>query len=74
MPASNHFFRHRLGPHCVKDESDDHVAQVELVVEPVGNKGCELGLGVLAILQRLEGTRNHSLEVAQHGVYPLKLE
>lgn len=31
------------------------------------------GLGVLSVLQRLEGTRHHGLEVAQHGVAPLEL-
>ncbi len=42
------------------------------MVEAVG-EGAEVGLGVLAILQRLEGTQHHGLEVAQHGVDPLEL-
>ena len=72
MPASDHFFRHRLGPRCVNDEPDDQVAQVEPVVEPVG-EGAEVGLGVLAVLQRLEGARHHGLEVVEQGVDPLEL-
>jgi hypothetical protein len=32
-----------------------------------------IALGVLAVFQRLEGTRHHGLELAQHGVEPLEL-
>ncbi len=72
MPTSDHFFRHRTGPRCVNDEPDDQVAQVEPAVEPVG-ECAEVGLGVLAVLQRFEGARHHGLEVAQQGVDPLGL-
>lgn len=72
MPAPDHFFWHWLDPRCVNDEPDDQVAQVEAVVEPV-DEGTEVGLGVLAVLQRFEGTRHHGLEVTQHGADPLEL-
>jgi hypothetical protein len=72
MPTSDHFFRHRPSPRCVNDEPDEQVAQVEPVVEPVG-EGAEVGLGVLAVLQRFEGARHHGLEVTKHGVDPLEL-
>ena len=71
MSASDHLFRHRLGPRRVNDEVRDQVAQVESVVEPVG-EGAEVGLAVLAVLQRLEGARHHGLEVSQQGVDPLE--
>ncbi len=72
MPVPDHFFRHRLGTRRVNDEVGDQVAQVESVVEPV-SECAKVGLGVLAVLQRLEGARHHGLEVAQHGVDPLEL-
>jgi hypothetical protein len=72
MSTSDHFFRRRLGPRHVNDELGDHLAQIEPMVEPVG-EGAEVGLGVLAVLQRLEGARHHGLQVAQHGVDPLEL-
>jgi hypothetical protein len=71
MPVSDQFLRHRLGPRCVNDEPDDQVAQVEQVVEPVG-EGTEVGLGVLEVLQRFEGARHHGLEVVDQGVDPLE--
>jgi len=42
------------------------------LVEPIG-EGAEVGLDVLAVLQRFEGARHHGLEVAQHGFDPLEL-
>lgn len=48
------------------------VTQVESVVETIGER-TEVGLGVLAVLQRLEGARQHGFEVSQHGVDPLEL-
>ena len=72
MPASDDLFRHRLGPRRLNDEVGYQVAQVEPVVEPIG-EGAEVGLGVLAVLQRFEGGRHRGLEVAQHGVDPLEL-
>lgn len=42
------------------------------MVEPV-SECAEVGLGVLAVNQRLEGARHHGLEVPQHGVDPLEL-
>ena len=72
MPASDRSFRHWFGPRHVNDERGDQVAKVESVVEPIC-EGAEVGLGVLAVLQRLEGTRHNGLEVAQHGVDPSEL-
>jgi hypothetical protein len=72
MPAPDSFFRYRPGSRHINDESGDQVAQVESMVEPVG-KGCEVGLGVLAKLQRLVGAGQRGLEVAQHSVDPLEL-
>jgi hypothetical protein len=72
MLTSDHSFRRRLGSRRVNDEVGDQVAQVEPMIEPIG-EGAEEGLGVLAVLQRLEGARHHGLEVAQHGVDPLEL-
>ena len=64
MSASDRFFRHWLGPRRVNDELGDHLAQVESGVEPV-SEGAEVGRGVFAVLQRLEGARHHDLEVCQ---------
>ncbi len=72
MPTSDHSFRCRLGPRHVNDEVGDQVAHVEPMIEPIG-EGAEVGLGVLAVLQRLEGARHHGLKVAQHGVDPFEL-
>jgi hypothetical protein len=71
MPASDPFFRYRPGSRHINDEGGDQVAQVESVVEAVG-EGCEVGLGVLAELQRLVGAGQHGLEVALHRVDPLE--
>jgi len=51
---SKRFLRHRLGPRRVNGEGVDQAAQVKSVVEPV-SECAEVGLGVLAVLQRLEG-------------------
>jgi hypothetical protein len=71
MPASDDFFLDRPGPCHVHDQGRYEAAQIESMVEPVG-KGCEIGLSVLAELQRLEGSSQGGLEVAQHGVDPLE--
>lgn len=49
---SKRFLRHRLGPRRVNGEGVDQAAQVKSVVEPV-SECAEVGLGVLAVLQRL---------------------
>jgi hypothetical protein len=72
MPASDPFFGYRPGSRHINDEGGDQVAQVESMVEPVG-EGCEVGLGVFAEFQRLVGAGQHGLEVAQHRVDPLEL-
>ena len=64
MPASDDFFLDRPGPCHVHDQGRGEAAQVESMVEPVG-KGCEIGLGVLAELQRLEGFCQGRLEVSR---------
>ena len=72
MPTSDGSFRCRLGPRDVHDEVGDQVAQVESVVEPV-SECAKVGLGPLAVLQRLEGARHHGLELVEQGVDPLEL-
>ena len=72
MPTSDGSFCCRFGPRDVDDERGDHVSQVEPMVESIG-ECAEVGLGVLAVLQRLEGARHNGLEVAQHGIDPLHL-
>ena len=72
MPPSDHFFRHRLTPHHIGDEGRHQTAQVEAPVEPVG-EGSQVGLAVLAVLQRVKRAGQRGLEVAQHGVDPLEL-
>jgi len=54
MSPSGYSFRRLLSPRDANDEVGDRVAQVESVVEPVG-EGSAVGLGVLEVLQRLEG-------------------
>ena len=71
MPYFDALLGHRLGPQRVNDEVGDQVAQIDSVVEPLGEGG-EIGLGLFAVLQRFEGARHHGLEVAQHGVDPLE--
>jgi hypothetical protein len=67
-----HPFRQRFARCRIEDEPGIGVTQVEPVVEAIG-EGTEVGLGVLAVLQRLEGARHHCLEVSQHGLDPLEL-
>lgn len=72
MPAPDDFFSNRFGPSHIADEVGQQAAQVKAAVEPVG-KGGQVALGVLAVLQRLEGARQRGLEVSEHGVDPLEL-
>ncbi len=71
MTASDDFFLDWPSSRHVHDEGCDKAAQVEALVESVG-KCCEIGLGLLAELQRLEGSSQRDLEIAQHGVDPLE--
>lgn len=57
---------------CIDDEPEDRVAQVELMVLPIG-EGAEVDLGILAVLQYIEGALHHGLEVVQQVVHSLKL-
>ncbi len=72
MPISEPFFRYRTGSSHINDDIGDQFAQLESMVEPV-RKGCEVGLGVLAELQRLAGACQRGLDVAQQNVDPLEL-
>lgn len=56
----------------VDDESHDQVGQIEAPVESVGERA-EVSIGVLGVPESLVGSRQHRLEVAQHGVDPLEL-
>jgi hypothetical protein len=69
MPASDDFFLDWPSPRHVHYEGCDEAAQVEALVESVG-KCCEIGLGVLAELQCLEGSSQRGLEIAQHVLGP----
>jgi hypothetical protein len=72
MLVSDHFFRHRFDPPCFNGEPDNWVAQVELLVETVG-EGSDVRLGIPAVLQRFEGTLHHGFEVPQKGIDPVEL-
>ncbi len=67
MPAPDAFFQQRLGLGHIDDEVGDETTQVESVIAPV-RKGIEVGLCVFAELQRLEGTGQHGLQIAEHSV------
>ena len=67
MPTPDVIFRQWLGLGHIDDEAGDKATQVESVIEPV-RKGIKVGMGVFAELQRLEGTGQHGLQIAEHGV------
>lgn len=71
MPTADAIFRQRLGLGHIDDEAGDEAAQVESVIEPV-RKGIKVGLGVFAELQRLEGTGQHGLQIAEHSADPFE--
>ena len=66
------FFLRQFVPCRVDVERIYHIAQIESMVELIGEIA-EVAGRVLLVLQRLGGTRRHSLGVAQHGVDPLDL-
>ncbi len=56
----------------VHDDGCEEVAQVEALVGSVV-KCCETDFGVLAELQRLEGSSHCGLETAKHGLDPFEV-
>ena len=60
-----------LCSHDVDDETCDQTPQIEAAVEPVG-EASKVVLGVLAVVQGMEGSGQRGLEIAQHGVDPLE--
>ena len=61
-----------LGSADVHDQAGHEVGQVKPPVEPVA-EATEVAGCVLAVAERLVGTRHHGLEVAENGVDPLEL-
>ena len=69
---SDDLFLDGLTPRVVDDEARDKSSQVEATIEAIA-EGSEVVLGILAVLQGVEGAGQAGLEVAEHGVDPLEL-
>ena len=65
-------FLGRLSRGNVDDQVHDERAQVEALVEAVGEGG-KIVFRVLAVVQRVDGTGQRRLQVAEHGVGPFEL-
>lgn len=71
MAASDALLWHSLGLRHIVNADGNEIAQVESMIEPVGECGAE-GLGVLAEYQRFECTSQRGLEISQQAIDPLK--